>query len=57
MLTVLLGGARSGKSALAVEIARRGGNTVTYVATSPHIDGDHDLDDRIATGSSGPASG
>jgi adenosyl cobinamide kinase/adenosyl cobinamide phosphate guanylyltransferase len=48
MLTVLLGGARSGKSALAVEIASRGGNDVTYLATSPTIPGDHDLAERIA---------
>ena len=48
MLTVLLGGARSGKSALAVEIASRGGNYVTYLATSPTIPGDHDLAERIA---------
>jgi adenosyl cobinamide kinase/adenosyl cobinamide phosphate guanylyltransferase len=48
MLTVLLGGARSGKSALAVEIANRAGNEVTYVATSPTIAGDHDLAERIA---------
>jgi adenosylcobinamide kinase / adenosylcobinamide-phosphate guanylyltransferase len=47
MLTVLLGGARSGKSALAVEIASRGGNDVTYLATSPIIPGDHDLAQRI----------
>jgi adenosyl cobinamide kinase/adenosyl cobinamide phosphate guanylyltransferase len=52
MLTVLLGGARSGKSALAVEIASRGQNGftdgVTYLATSPTIPGDDDLAQRIA---------
>ena len=48
MLTLLLGGARSGKSALAVELAGRAGHRVTYVATSPRIDGDADLDARIA---------
>jgi adenosyl cobinamide kinase/adenosyl cobinamide phosphate guanylyltransferase len=48
MLTVLLGGARSGKSALAVEIASRGGNRVTYLATSPIIPDDDDLTQRIA---------
>lgn len=48
MLTVLLGGARSGKSALAVDMGRRHDGAVVYVATSPHIPGDHDLDDRIA---------
>ena len=48
MLTVLLGGARSGKSALAVEIASRAANGVTYLATSPTIPGDDDLAQRIA---------
>jgi adenosylcobinamide kinase/adenosylcobinamide-phosphate guanylyltransferase len=47
MLTVLLGGARSGKSVLAVEIASRAGNDVTYLATSPTIPGDDDLAQRI----------
>ncbi len=45
MLTLLLGGARSGKSALAVEIGRRHGGPVTFLATSPHLD---DLSDRIS---------
>jgi adenosyl cobinamide kinase/adenosyl cobinamide phosphate guanylyltransferase len=49
MLTVLLGGARSGKSALAVELAvRRGSDAVTYLATSPTIPDDDDLARRIA---------
>jgi len=48
MLTVLLGGARSGKSALAVEIASRDQKRVTYLATSPTIPGDDDLAQRIA---------
>lgn len=48
MLTVLLGGARSGKSRLAVELATEHRGGVTYVATSPRIDGDDDLDARIA---------
>lgn len=47
MLTVLLGGARSGKSALAEELARRSGAAVTYIATCPRIEGDDDLADRI----------
>lgn len=47
MLTFLTGGARSGKSTLAVRLASRGGGPVTYVATAPHIDGDVDLADRI----------
>jgi adenosylcobinamide kinase / adenosylcobinamide-phosphate guanylyltransferase len=45
-MTLLLGGARSGKSALAVEIGRRHEGAVTFIATSPPIDGD--LRDRIA---------
>lgn len=48
MLTFLLGGARSGKSALAVEIGRRHGDPVSFIATCPHIDGDDDLSSRIA---------
>ncbi|HWM20465.1 MAG TPA: bifunctional adenosylcobinamide kinase/adenosylcobinamide-phosphate guanylyltransferase [Ilumatobacteraceae bacterium] len=47
MLTFLLGGARSGKSALAVELATQHAGAVTYVATSPRIAGDTDLDRRI----------
>ncbi|MET0457778.1 MAG: bifunctional adenosylcobinamide kinase/adenosylcobinamide-phosphate guanylyltransferase [Ilumatobacteraceae bacterium] len=46
MLTLLLGGARSGKSTLAVEIGRRHDGPVTFVATSEPIDGD--MSDRIA---------
>jgi adenosylcobinamide kinase/adenosylcobinamide-phosphate guanylyltransferase len=45
-LTVLLGGARSGKSSLAVEIGRRHPAAVTFVATSPALD--DDLTGRIA---------
>jgi adenosyl cobinamide kinase/adenosyl cobinamide phosphate guanylyltransferase len=46
-LTLLLGGARSGKSALAVEIGRRHEGPVTFIATSPPaLDGD--LAARIA---------
>jgi adenosyl cobinamide kinase/adenosyl cobinamide phosphate guanylyltransferase len=50
MLTVLLGGARSGKSQLAQQVgsaAERSGSPVVLVATAPHIPGDDDLDDRI----------
>lgn len=47
MLTLLLGGARSGKSTLAEELARRSADTVTFVATCPRIAGDDELDDRI----------
>ena len=46
MLTLLLGGARSGKSALAVELGRRHDGPVTFVATSEPFDGD--LAARIA---------
>lgn len=47
-ITLLLGGARSGKSALAVELATRRDLPVTFVATSEPIPGDHDLDNRVA---------
>ena len=47
MFTLILGGARSGKSALAEELAHRSGNAVTFVATCPRIDGDDDLARRI----------
>ena len=46
MLTLLLGGARSGKSSLAVEMGRRHDGPVTFVATSEPIDGD--MSGRIA---------
>jgi adenosyl cobinamide kinase/adenosyl cobinamide phosphate guanylyltransferase len=39
-LTVLLGGARSGKSSLAVEIGRRAGRSVTVVVTATPFDDD-----------------
>lgn len=48
MLTVLLGGARSGKSGLAVRLARSQPRPVAFVATCPRIDGDDDLAARIA---------
>jgi adenosyl cobinamide kinase/adenosyl cobinamide phosphate guanylyltransferase len=52
MLVLCLGGARSGKSTFALERAldheRRTGEPITFVATSPRIDGDHDLESRIA---------
>ena len=47
MITFLVGGARSGKSALALDLAHRHGGPVVYVATSPRIAGDDDLDARI----------
>ena len=39
-ITLLLGGARSGKSSLAVEIGERSGAPVCFVATAPAIDDD-----------------
>jgi len=57
-LTVLIGGARSGKSSLAVEWGRRTGRPVAYVATAPSQDrpddggegaaADADRDDDLA---------
>lgn len=47
MLIVCIGGARSGKSSLALELARRSGTEVTFIATCPQIDGDDDLTSRI----------
>lgn len=49
MLTVLLGGARSGKSTAALRLARRATGPVCFIATSPRIDGDDDLEQRIET--------
>lgn len=48
MLTVLIGGARSGKSTAALRLAQESGDDVCFVATSPRIAGDDELDDRIA---------
>ena len=48
MLTVLTGGARSGKSSLAVRRAASTGQPVVFVATCPQIEGDNDLAERIA---------
>lgn len=39
-LTLLFGGARSGKSALAVALGKRHGRAVTYIATAPAVDDD-----------------
>jgi len=44
-LTVLLGGARSGKSSLAVDIGHRHDGPVVFVATAPAID--TDMEHRI----------
>lgn len=46
MLTVLIGGARSGKSTLAVDWGIRHAGPVTFVATAPLID--DDMRDRVA---------
>lgn len=45
-MTLLLGGARSGKSSLAVEIGERSDGPVCFVATAPAID--DDMERRIA---------
>lgn len=45
---VLVGGARSGKSALAERLGRQHDGPVAYLATAPRIAGDADLDARIA---------
>ena len=44
-LTTLLGGARSGKSSLAVEIGHRHDGPVVFLATAPAIDAD--MEERI----------
>lgn len=45
MMIVLTGGARSGKSALAVRLAARAGGPVTFLATASSA---HGMDERIA---------
>ncbi len=47
MLTFLIGGARSGKSTLALRLAADHAGPVTFVATAPRIHGDDDLAARI----------
>ncbi|HET6964231.1 MAG TPA: bifunctional adenosylcobinamide kinase/adenosylcobinamide-phosphate guanylyltransferase [Acidimicrobiales bacterium] len=46
MITLVLGGARSGKSEFAERLARSGGGAVTYVATAT-VTGDPDFEARI----------
>jgi adenosylcobinamide kinase/adenosylcobinamide-phosphate guanylyltransferase len=46
-LTVLLGGARAGKTTFAERLARAAGDDVTYIATCPRIEGDGELAERI----------
>ena len=46
MIELILGGARSGKSRLAEQIARDSGLPVTYIATSQPLDGE--MSERIA---------
>lgn len=46
MITLVIGGARSGKSEVAEDLARRGGAPVTYVATGSATDAD--MQARIA---------
>ena len=48
MITLVLGGTRSGKSAVAERLAGRGCLPVTYVATAVADPGDADLASRIA---------
>lgn len=47
-MTFLTGGARSGKSSVAVRRARSTGDPVVFVATAPGDDADAEMADRIA---------
>jgi len=46
-VTLILGGARSGKSLRAEALAEESGLPVTYIATAPKIDGDEEWQARI----------
>ncbi|MBS1998552.1 MAG: bifunctional adenosylcobinamide kinase/adenosylcobinamide-phosphate guanylyltransferase [Cyanobacteria bacterium SZAS LIN-2] len=48
-LTLITGGARSGKSKLAEKLARNAHLPVVYLATMGRIEGDSELDSRIAS--------
>jgi adenosyl cobinamide kinase/adenosyl cobinamide phosphate guanylyltransferase len=48
MITLVIGGARSGKSAIAEDLARRTGAPVTYLATSAVEPGDDSMLLRVA---------
>jgi adenosylcobinamide kinase / adenosylcobinamide-phosphate guanylyltransferase len=48
MITLVIGGARSGKSAIAEDLARRTGATITYLATSAVEPGDDSMATRIS---------
>jgi adenosyl cobinamide kinase/adenosyl cobinamide phosphate guanylyltransferase len=49
VITLVLGGARSGKSAVAERLAAEAGDDVVYVATAEAVEGDADFAARIET--------